>query len=809
MVQKISPDRLRWQLRDLSAIRAALSIRPKRRKKGERFGAMAQERALSALELGLGIRQRGFNIFVAGDSGTGRTSTVKQLLGTRAIKEATPEDIVLLYNFENRDRPLAIKLASGLAPKLKKTYDTFVEQMLTDLERTFESERYLSERQELQDQCQLKTDAILNTIEQEAREKGFVLQRSSASLTITPANQNGEPISEQDFELLTEKTKATLEQSAERLEIHLEDSLRRVRVLEREAEEAIQSLERRTASVILEPIFETARAFWKGSPRVMSHLESCQEDVLNRLRRLIPDDRGAGTETPEVHSHKKRVHEDEEDYDSDEHALIRYRVNVFVTNAKGSGAPVVQETHPTSSNLIGRIEQRLRGGETITDHTRIRAGALYQANGGYLLLEAQDILRDPAAWEGLKRALKNRAVELDDPGEPGRMVSVASLRPEPVPLEIKVILIGVPEIYYLLSKTDPEFGKLFKVKADFDNEMTRTQEHIRRYVEFICDLCADEKLRLLTAEAVGAVIEEAVRISGHQNKLTSRIGDIADLVREANYWAAQTKSKRVDDHHIKKAIQAHAEREGFLQTHMTEDILENRVSIETEGVVVGQANAMTVIELGSYAFGVPLRVTCRVAAGKGDWLDIERETEQGGPIHTKGRLIIRGFLAHCFGDKIPMSFNAILCMEQTYGDIDGDSATLAETAALFSALANIPIRQHFAITGSMDQRGHIQAVGGVNEKIEGFFEVCKARKNSETHGVILPASNLSDLNLREEVVQACESGQFEIYGVKTFYEAIELLTGLSWDSVLEAKILKSLTHFRDLSAQPFGRSVQL
>jgi predicted ATP-dependent protease len=396
----------------------------------------------------------------------------------------------------------------------------------------------------------------------------------------------------------------------------------------------------------------------------------------------------------------------------------------------------------------------------------------------------------------LKRALKNRAVELDDPGEPGRMVSVASLRPEPVRLEIKVILIGIPELYYVLSKTDLEFSKLFKVKADFDNEMVSSDEHIERYVKFLSGLCLDQKLRSLTPEGAARVIEQAVRVSGNQKKLTSRIGEMADLVREANYWAGKEKARLIDRSHIQKALQAHAEREGFLQTQMIEDILENRVSIETEGSVVGQANAMTVIELGSYEFGVPLRVTCRVTFGKGNIVDIERETEQGGPIHTKGRLIILGFLAHCFGREIPMSFNAILCMEQTYGEIDGDSATLAEACTLFSSLSNIPIEQRFAITGSMDQRGQIQAVGGVNEKIEGFFNVCKARGSSTVHGVIIPTSNALDINLNDEVVAACSKGEFEIYTADTFYDAIKLLTGHDWEQSLQKEVMKTLEHFR-------------
>jgi lon-related putative ATP-dependent protease len=480
---------------------------------------------------------------------------------------------------------------------------------------------------------------------------------------------------------------------------------------------------------------------------------------------------------------------------------LRYRVNVLVTRPKSAGAPVVQETHPTSSNLIGRIEQRLRAGETITDHTRIKAGALYEANGGYLILECQDILRDPSAWEGLKRALKNREIELDDPGEPGRMVSIASLRPEPVPMSLKVILIGTPDLYYALAKNDLDFSKLFKVKADFDTEMDRSKDRIAKFLQFLSTMCSEEELRKLTPEGAGRVLEEAVRLSGNQKKLTTRLGDIADLVREANFWASKEKSRLIDAKHVKRALLEKSDREGFLESKMIEDILEHRVSIETEGEVIGQVNALTVIELGNYNFGVPLRVTCRAGSGRGELVDIERETELGGPIHTKGTLIIRGLLADRFGRDIPLGFNASICMEQTYTDVDGDSASLAECCALMSALAQVPISQAMAVTGSLDQRGQVQAVGGVNEKIEGFFRVCKARGSSKGNAVIIPASNKLDLMLNEEVVAACQAGTFEIYTVEGIEDALKLLTRRFWDKgddALKPAIFATLKRFHDM-----------
>ncbi len=802
MTQKLKPSALRWKFKNFDLVKEVL--RRKRSKKLGKIGAMSQERAVSALELGFGIKQRGFNIFVVGASGTGRTSTVKQMLSERAIKEPTPDDIALLYNFADRNRPIAVSIPPSTGPKLKKTYDTLVDKMLNGLEKALEDELYLSTKQQIQDHRHQKTDEVLQTMEADAKEQGFVLSRAAGSLTLTPAGTQGIAITEDEFEALPDDSKEKLEVKAERLETRLEDVLRKIRVIEKEGDDAIEKLERETANQVIEPLFDNAKAQWKASKPILAHLESTREDVLNRIRRLIPDEIVHSADNGEPMLAKPGSHksaEDEEEIDQDEPVLIRYRVNVLVTHAKNSGSPIVQETHPTSSNLIGRIEQKLRAGETITDFTRIRAGALFKANGGYLVLEAQDLLRDPAAWEGLKRALKNRAVELDDPGEPGRMIAIASIRPEPVPLSLKVVLIGTPDLYYALSKNDPEFGKLFKVKADFDMEMDRSEERMSKYLHFLVTLCRDEKLRQLTPEGAGRVMEHAVRLAAHQKKLTARLGDIADLLREANFWAGKEKDRHIDAHHVRQALKARSEREGFVETHMIDDVLTGRVTIETSGEVIGQCNALTVVELGSYEFGVPLRVTCRIGCGRGELIDIEREAELGGPIHTKGTMIIRGLLADRFGRDIALGLSATICMEQTYSDVDGDSASLAEACTLFSMLANAPIAQRFAITGSIDQRGIVQTVGGINEKIEGFFNICSKRDLKKCPGVILPSTNVPNIMLNEEVVQACKNDTFTIYAVDTLEQAIELLTGRSWskgDNPLRQSIFRTLEHLQSL-----------
>lgn len=802
MIQYLTPHDLRWRFGDFEHAKTILKQR--RLKKVGRIGTVAQKRALSALELGLGIKQRGYNIFVVGASGTGRTSTVEKLLTDKAAKESTPDDVVLLYNFTDRDRPHSVTLPCSYGPKLKKSYELLVDRLLSSLEKTFEADSYMLSKQVIQESCQEKTDQALKEIEAEAKENSFVLSHTGVSITLTPANKSGEALTEEEFDKLSDKEKQKLEQKAERLEGKLEDSMRKVRNAEKESEDALFELERETAKQAMAAIFENFRQTWKAHKRVVTHLSSIEEDILNRIRRFIHEEKSGSNEAQDM-AHpgavKKRSLEDEEDNESDEPLFVRYRVNVLVTHAKDKGAPMVFETHPTASNIIGRIEQRLRAGETITDFTRIRAGALYKANGGYLVLEAQELLRDAGAWEGLKRALKNREIELDDPGEPGRMVAVASLRPEPVPLNLKVLLIGAPEIYYALARNDPDFQSLFKVKADFDLEVERSEENINKYMQFVNALCHEETLLKLSPEGLGTIIEHAVRLSGNREKITCRLGEIADLLREANYWAKTKKAKSIDKNHIHHALLARAEREGFVESQILDEITSGKITIDTQNAIIGQTNALTVVEVGNYEFGTPLRVTCQIGCGKGEIIDIERETEQSGPFHSKGRLIIRGLLSNLFGKTIPLAFHATLCMEQTYSEIDGDSASLAETCALLSSLAQAPIDQRFALTGAIDQMGNVQAVGGVNQKIEGFYKVCQTRVNEKGFGVIIPAKNMSDIMLSEEVIQAVDKGIFFVISVDTVQDAMEILTGLQFgdsQNSLSARCLANLKHFHEL-----------
>lgn len=806
MTRLIAPSALRWTFDDYDMLQSML--KNKRLKKHGYPGALGQEGALMALELGLGIKERGFNLFVVGASGTGRTSTVRQVLRERAATESAPDDVVLLYNFDDRDRPLAVTVPAGQGPGVKKRYDALVDKFLGSLEKAFEADAFTSRRSELDDEYRRATDAILSGIEEEAEAAGFMLTRSGAALTLAPRGEDGQPITQELYDNLPPEARAALESNAERLEARLEDGLRRVRQVERDADEAIENLARTTAEAVIGPVFDSTKNKFKNAPRITTHLDACREDVLNRLRRLFPEHRGESSEDAEgpiAHSSSHRLRAEEEDSDHDEPALLRYRVNVLVTHKPKGGAPVVQETHPTTGNIIGRLEHRVRGGETTTDFTRIKAGALYRANGGYLLIEARELLRDPTAWEGLKRALKNRAVELDDPGEQGRLVTVTGLRPEPVPLKIKVCLVGTPDIYYALAKQDPDFSKLFKVKVDFEIEMDRSEDRIRSYVRFMIGVAYEEKLRPLTAQGAARVLEHAARIAEHQGKLTARFGEIADLVREANFWAIRAKKRRIDAPHVQEALARRAERNGFVEKRILADIAEGRLLIPAPGMVKGQTVGLTVLQMGTYAFGLPARITSRVGAGKGALIDIEREAELGGPLHTKGTLILRGYLQGRFGERAPLGFQATVCIEQNHSDIDGDSASLAESCALLSALSDVPLDQSIAMTGAIDQDGRVHAVGGVNEKIEGFFKVSKQRRDQGPFAVMIPESNARDLMLDAEVVQAAEDGWFTIHTVSTIADAMEKLSGKAYEADIEAAVLDKLKKLDKL--QPHARRV--
>ncbi|MBN2359636.1 MAG: AAA family ATPase [Deltaproteobacteria bacterium] len=768
MLQPLPFDALRWTLDsttlDLGDQGSAVA----------RPGALGQERALRALEVGLGIAERGFNLFVVGLPGTGRMSTVRTVLTKRAATEAVPDDWVLLYNFEERDRPRAIRLAPGTANKLKKAVDGFIERLETTILKAFETESYHRRREVIAAEHEAKTDAALADVETEAEKRSFSLRRTPTGITLGPLRE-GAPLTEEEFNALPAAEREQIEAESAVLEEMLDGSVRVIRRLERETEEMIEKLDREVVKAAIEPELAELKARFGEVTGLPEHFAKVQEDILDCLDAFKPTPEAPPDESSEEESPAQlmQIWMSEDDLPP----AMRYKVNVFVDNSKLTGAPVIEETHPTPFNLLGRVEYRMRGSETLTDFTRIKPGALHRANGGYLLVDAIELLRDGNAWEGLKRALKNRKVEIEDPGEAGRMVSMASLRPEPIPLRTKVVVVGTPDVYYLLSRNDPDFGKLFKVKVDFDTEVQRNEANLQGYARFICGLAHEEKLLPLAPTGVARAVEHAARLASRRDKLSTLFGEIADLLREASFYAARRSATHVEAGDVRAALDARTEREAFLEFRLREEIENDIVRIELSGERVGQINGLTVVDLGSYSFGHPARVTATTGFGGDGVMDLERETELGGPIHTKGVLILAGLISNRFGATRALHFSGRICIEQSYIPIDGDSASLAEACALLSSLGGFGIGQRFAITGSIDQWGTVQAVGGTNDKLEGFFAVCKSRGLDGSHAAVIPQSNVEELMLREEIVEACRQHKFSIYAVSTIEEALELLCG--------------------------------
>jgi predicted ATP-dependent protease len=729
-------------------------------------GTVGQPRALDALAFGLEIRSPGYNLFVAGPSGSGRERTVGDFLQRFAPTRPAPSDWVYVYNFTQPDRPNAIRLPQGQGRAFAAALEIFLQAAQREIPRAFESEDYARHRREALAELNLQTDALFETLQEYARVQGFAIEITPGGIVTVPVRE-GQPLSPEEFQHLPAEQQQEIEQRLPDLQEHIADTLRQARQIRKEASERVRQLERDVARFTLGPHMDELRETYANQPEVLAYLEQVQSDLPEHL-----DDFRSGDGEREPPNPLSRL----SGLPKEEH-LARYRVHVFVDNAGLQGAPVIVERNPTYYNLTGRIDYRATFGALTTDFRQIKPGALQRANGGFLVLHIQDVLRAPLAWEALKRALRCAEVTIENLGEQYSALPTEQLRPEPIPLDVKVILLGPPEIYALLYQADPDFQELFKVKADFSPDMEWNDEHIGHYTAFISRRVKEMGLRHFDCSAVGRVIEEGARLREDQHKLSTRLRDIADIVSEANYWAGKADHELVQASDVDQAVAKRRYHSNLIEERLQELITAGTIMIDTAGTRVGQVNGMAVIDLGGYAFGKPSRITARVSPGRGSVQSIEREIELSGPIHSKGVLILSGYLAGQYSQDAPLALNASITFEQSYDEIEGDSASSTELYVLLSALADLSIAQGIAVTGSVNQRGEIQAVGGVNAKIEGFFAVCKARGLTGDQGIIIPAANVPHLMLDEEVINAVRNGQFHIWAVHTSDEGIELLTG--------------------------------
>ena len=725
---------------------------------------IGQERALRAIDFGLGITDHNYNIYVLGASGTGKTTAVRAILEARAAGEPVPDDWCYVYNFSEPDRPNAISLPPGRGCELVEEMESLVGALRVDIPKVFESKDYEKHRDEIIEGQQELTKEIFAKLERTASEMGISLKKTASGLAVAPS-MDGKPLSQEDYEKLSREERKKVDENLKIMQDRLSDAVREARNLEKETRRRIAALDREVVQYVVNPLISEMLDKFKDIECVVGYLEQVREDILANIDDFRP---GEELQMPVLAGMKLQ---------RPEPTFERYKVNLIVNNRETRGVPVVFETNPTYYNLFGRIEYRVQFGVGTTDFTMIVGGAVHKANGGYLVVNAIDVLRNIFVYDSLKRMIKNREVKIEDVWEQYRLVSTTTLKPEPIPVNLKLVLIGEPIIYYLLYNLDPEYRKLMKVKADFDVVMPRNEENIHKYGAFIAARCKEQCLVPIDRTGVARIVEQSARLAGDKEKLSSRFNEIENLVVETSYWARAEGAAAATAEHVERAIEEKRYRVSKIEDKIREYITDDTIMVATEGAVVGQINGLAVLDPGDYAFGKPSRVTARTFMGDSGVVNIEREAKLSGKIHNKALFILTSFLGERYAQEFPLTLSATITFEQLYDEIEGDSATLTEVYALLSNLSGLPINQGLAITGSMNQRGEVQPIGGVNEKIEGFFDVCKARGLTGTQGVIIPRRNVRNLMLKREVREAVAEGTFSIYAIDHVDEGFELLTG--------------------------------
>lgn len=728
----------------------------------------AHARAVEALRFGLDIRRPGYNLFVLGDTGSGRHAVAHALIDAVRRQDGPPSDWCYVNNFSQATRPTLLKLPAGRGRALKETMQGFVAELATAISAAFESNDYRSRIDALEREYKKREDEALRELGREALTRGIALVRSEEGIGFAPLKGKDETMSEDEFAALPAERRDELERIMDEFDDRLTPLVREFPQWRREQAARIKTLSGEALSVAVGRLIDDIRPAWADLPAVTAFLDACLEDVV-----------GTGEALRET---RKAEDEMETLLFSGSISVQRYLVNLFVDNAGADGPPVICEDHPTFQNLIGRVEHVAHQGVLVSNFTLIRAGALQRANGGTLILDAARLLTQPYAWEGLKRAIGGGQARIESLGEIYGLASTVQLEPESMPLDLKVVLVGERITYYLLAELDPEFVQLFKVAADFESDIERSADNTLLYARLLATLARREELLPLSREAIARALEYAARLADDAMRLSTQTRRLADLLREADHYARQTGAARIERHHVEQALRAAERRADRLREQQHSAILRGLLLIDTDGSAVGQINGLAAAQLGDYGFAQPVRITAGVRLGEGEVIDIEREVELGGPLHSKGVLILSSFLATHFGRLTPLSLGATLVFEQSYGEIEGDSASLAELCALLSAIGLLPLAQSLAVTGSVNQHGAVQPVGAINEKIEGFFDVCRARGLTGRQGVIVPAANVQHLMLREDVVEAVAAGRFAVFAVTHVDQALALLCGLPADA---------------------------
>jgi lon-related putative ATP-dependent protease len=726
---------------------------------------LGQERASDAIAFGIGMKEDGYHIFVAGPPKSGLTYITRTHLEEQAKKERTPSDWCYVYNFKEPDKPKNLKLSAGQGKELKRDIQKFIKTLQTRIQELFDSEDYRAKEQDVHQAFENKRRKILDELSDMAKSKGFLLQISQVGMVIVPATKEGQPMSQEQLAEMEDEDKKTLREKSDQLQSKMKESIRKIRDAEGDFKEHHTKLDGEIALSVVEQLMESYRDKYKDEPDVVEHLTMVQEDILENIDDFKKKSEDQQPAIPQFPVEPKEL------------ALKKYDVNVLIDNSATEGAPVVIESNPTYPNLFGTIERQAWFGALFTDFTMIKPGVLHKANGGYLLMKAIDLLKWYLSWEALKRALRDREIRIEDLAELYGVFSTKTIRPEPIPLGVKIVLTGDPYLFELLHYYDDQFKKLFKVKAHMDDRMECTEETILKSARMIGSFCCDQNVRHLDRTGMARVLEYSLERTEDREKLSLELGNVADLIKEANYFAGLAQADFIQWEHVEQAIQKRIYRSNLVEDRIKELVEEDILWIETDGATVGQINSLSILMTGDHEFGKPNRITATVSVGREGVVAIERESEMSGSMHTKGVMILTSFLKERFAHNKPASITATLCFEQNYGLVEGDSASSTELFALLSALADVPIYQGIAVTGSVSQKGEIQPIGGVNRKIEAFFDICKHKGLHGRQGVIIPAKNVRNLMLKQDVVDSVKAGQFHIWPISTIEEGVEILTG--------------------------------
>lgn len=722
-----------------------------------------QDRGIKALEFGTQVKVKGYNIFVEGPTGVGKTMYTRNYLENICKKMKTPSDWCYIYNFDDPNEPVAVSLPAGQGKEFQKAMDNFIKEVRVDIKSTFDNEDFEKEKQLIRQEFEEKRTQLLKELNEKSIKHGFQVKTAQNGIYMMPVI-NGKAIAEEDFEKLDEAVKKEFEDKSNIVQEQILQAIGEIKSIEKQAEQKVEEWQSNIALLTINLHINTVKSNFKRNKKIAKFLENIKKDILKNISYFTAKE-------PQAQKNQSPRQEIKEPW-------ANYKVNLFVDNSKLQGAPVVMDTNYTYHNIFGKLEYENQYGSLKTDYTMLKPGLLHKANGGYIIFQAKDLIANPACYDALKKALSVKQVNIENNMEQRSSMVLISLKPEAIPLDVKVILVGDANMYYTLLSLDEDFNKLFKVKVEFEEDAPKTEENIQKLAQFVGNYCKNAEILDLDKHAMAKIVEFASRLADDKDKISTNFNDISKIVAEASTWARMDKKKVITKEYIKKALDERVERIKKYDSRYLEMIKQNTLLISTEGYDIGQINGLTIMTIGEYSFGKPSKITANTYMGKSGITNIEREVELSGSSHSKGVLILSGYLGQTFAQDFPLSLTASLCFEQLYSGVDGDSASSTEAYALLSSLSEIPINQSIAVTGSVNQKGEIQPIGGVNEKIEGFYQICKMRGFNKKHGVIIPIQNVKNLHLPDEIIDSVKNGDFHIYAVNTLDEGIEILTGV-------------------------------